>query len=232
VGVGHINRPTIVSRLGNLLEAHADSGVIVAAIAEQLRGVGQLWRAAIVCKLGFRPPSPRPFCDPYEFAVGVGSNPNPLPPVRGATVVCSQHTPLRIVPELGQVSEYASKPSRSEHWAVFHEDESWSYLTNDPRHVPPEPASLPLDAGPLASCADVLAGKAARNDVNTASPWASVKGSDVIPDRERRQDSIVLARNEYVPGVGFALDGADCSPAEEMSTEDAATSAREERELS
>jgi hypothetical protein len=34
--------PTIVSRFGNRFSAHADSGVIVAAIAVQLRGVGHL----------------------------------------------------------------------------------------------------------------------------------------------------------------------------------------------
>jgi hypothetical protein len=32
----------MVSRFGKRLSAHADSGVIVAAIAEQLRGVGHM----------------------------------------------------------------------------------------------------------------------------------------------------------------------------------------------
>jgi hypothetical protein len=38
--VGHILLPTTVSKFRNLFSAHADSGVIVAAIAEQLLGVG------------------------------------------------------------------------------------------------------------------------------------------------------------------------------------------------
>jgi hypothetical protein len=39
-GVGQMLRPTTVSKLGKRPGVHADSGVIVAAIAEQLRGVG------------------------------------------------------------------------------------------------------------------------------------------------------------------------------------------------
>ena len=46
VGVGQMLRPTTVSKLGKRPGAHADSGVIVAAIAEQLRGVGYMFTAA------------------------------------------------------------------------------------------------------------------------------------------------------------------------------------------
>ena len=51
----------------------------------------------------------------------------------------SEHTPLRIEPHLGQVSEYTPEPPRSEHWAVLHEDVAGSYLVNDARHIAPEP---------------------------------------------------------------------------------------------
>jgi hypothetical protein len=149
----------------------------------------------------------------------------------GAAVVRSQHAPFRIEPERGQVSEYTSKPARSEHWAVFHEDESGSNVTNDPLHVEPEPAPLAVDPGALASGADVLARETSRHHVSTASPWSAVKGTDVIPDRERRQGAIVLARNEYVAGVGLSFDGADRAPSMQMSTEDASTSAREKCQL-
>lgn len=147
--------------------------------------------------------------------------------MRGAEVVRSQHTPLRIEPERGQVSKYTSKPARSERWAVFHEHEPGSYLTNDPKHFAPESASLAVDALAFAGDADVLAREASRHHVNTAAPWSSVKGSDVIPDRERRQEPIVLARNEYVPSVGLELDGADRSPSEQVAAKNAASSARE-----
>jgi hypothetical protein len=41
VGVGQMLRPTAVSKLRKRFGAHADSGVMVAAIALQFRGVGQ-----------------------------------------------------------------------------------------------------------------------------------------------------------------------------------------------
>jgi hypothetical protein len=65
------------------------------------------------------------------LAVGVGHNPDPLAFVRSSGGVCSQHTPARIKPQRGQVSENASKPASSERWGVFHEHVSRSYLAND-----------------------------------------------------------------------------------------------------
>jgi hypothetical protein len=44
-----------------------------------------------------------------DKAVGDGQDPEPLAPVRGADIVCSQHAPFRIEPRFGQVSEYGSK---------------------------------------------------------------------------------------------------------------------------
>jgi hypothetical protein len=113
--------------------------------------------------------------------------------MRSADVVRSEHCPFRIIPEFGQVSKNASKPSSSERWGVFHERESRSYLANDPRHVSPKARAGAIDSSPLAGEADVLTGKAARNDVNMASPRAAVKGSHVIPDRERREGSVILS---------------------------------------
>jgi hypothetical protein len=76
-----------------------------------------------------------------------------------------------------------------------------------------------------------LAGKASRNDVNTASPWAAVKGLNVIPDWERRQCSVVLAGNQDACGVGVPLDSAHGAPSKQMSAEYASTSAREKSQL-
>jgi hypothetical protein len=196
-------------------------------------GVGNLTTASVseVPAWAFDPGRLREPLDFASPAVGVGQDPNPLPAVRGAEIVRSQHAPLRIEPQRGQVSKYSSKPTRSEHWAVFHEDEAGFHLTNDPGHFGPEPGALAVEPGALAGCADVLARESARHHVNTAPPWAAVKGSDVIPDRERRQDSIVLARNENIGSVLLSLDGADRSPAEQVSAKDASTSAREKSQL-
>jgi len=77
-----------------------------------------------------------------------------------------------------------------------------------------------------------LAGKPARNHVNTSSPRSTVKGANVIPDRERRQKSVILSAGKYACGVGVSLDGTDGSPSEEMPPEDSPACSGEERELS
>jgi hypothetical protein len=163
--------------------------------------------------------------------VGVGHNPDPLADVRCASVDCSEHTPSRMIPHRGQVSENSSETQGSEHWAVLHKDVSRSYLANDARHLPPESGAGAVDACAVSSGADVLAGKPSRNDINTAAPRSSVKGSHVIPDGKRRQASVVLSRHKNACGVGVALDGADGSPPEQVPAEDASTSAREKSQL-
>jgi len=160
-------------------------------------------------------------------ALGVAHNPNPLALVRGANVGCSQHAPLRIKPQRGQISKYSSESPRSEHWAVFHKDVARSYLANDPGHVAPHAAAFAVNACPPPSGADVLAGKAASHDVNNACPRSSVKSLHVIPNRERREGSIVLSCHKHGLGVGLPLNGADASVAQQLAGKDASTSACE-----
>lgn len=165
-------------------------------------------------------------------AVGVGShNPDAVSLMRRSSVASPEHSPPRIIPQRGQVSENASKPARSEHWGVLHEDEARSYFANDPRHLSPEAGAGAVNAGALSCRADILARESARHHANTASPWSSVKGAHVIPDRERREAPVVLASHENACGVGIALDGADGSPSEQVTAEDASTSAREKSQL-
>src|SRR5690606_31005572 len=93
----------------------------------------------------------------------------------------AEHAPARIIPQRGQVPENSSETPGNEHWTVFHEDVSRSYLVNDSGHLTPEARALAVDACSLSGGADVLTGKAARNDINAASPRSAVKGSHVIP---------------------------------------------------
>jgi hypothetical protein len=73
-----------------------------------------------------------------SWHLGVGSNPDSLSLVRGTNVLCRYASPSHIKPHFGQVSEYDAKSSRSESWGVLHEDESRSYLANNPGHFFPE----------------------------------------------------------------------------------------------
>jgi hypothetical protein len=82
VGVGHILRPTTVSKFGKRFGACADSGVMFAAIAEQLLGVGQF-----------------------------GTNPDSLSFMRCSDMVRSQHSPFCIIPHFGKITEDSGKSS-------------------------------------------------------------------------------------------------------------------------
>jgi hypothetical protein len=97
--------------------------------------------------------------------------------------------------------------------------------------VSPHPAGFSVDACALSGTTDICAGKAARNDINTASPRSAVKSLNVIPDWERREAPVVLAGNQDAGGVGVPLDSAHGAPSKQMPAEDAATSACEKSQL-
>ena len=142
-------------------------------------------------------------------------------------MVRAKHSPFRIEPHRGQVSENGSDSARSEHWAVFHEDEARLYFANDPSELAPKAGTVAFDAFAFAGNADVLARESARHHVNTSAPRSSVKGSHVIPDREGFETSVVLSSHENVAGIGLVFDSADCAPSEQLAAEYSATSARE-----
>jgi hypothetical protein len=83
----------------------------------------------------------------------------------------------------------------------------------------------------VSSGANVLAGKASRYNVNNSAPRLSVKGAYVIPNRERRENFVILSGAQYACGIGFPFNGANGSPSEQLSTENASTSAREKSQL-
>ena len=140
-------------------------------------------------------------------------------------------TPLRIEPHFGQVSENSSESARSEHWAVLHEREPRSYLANDSGHFSPESGAFAVDSRPASDLANVLAWEAARNHVNNSAPRLSVKGANVIPNRERREKAVILSGDKNARGVGLALDSAHGSPAKQVAAEYSSTSPGEEGEF-
>jgi hypothetical protein len=162
VGVGHCLRPTTVSRFGNL-SAHADSGVIVAAIAEQLRGVGQ-----------------------------VSKYPDSFPLVGRSGVASSKHTPLRIIPHRGQVSKDDSKSANSEHWRVFHEDVTGLNFANHSCHFSPQSAFFSADSGPFSGAGNVLTRESTRDDFDKSSPRLSVECFNILKDGKPRKKTVFL----------------------------------------
>jgi hypothetical protein len=77
--------------------------------------------------------------------VGVGQYPYSFPVVWGSGIVSSQHSPSRIKPHLGQVSEYNAKPPGNKQWGIFHKHVPRSNVANDSRHLRPEAGSLACD---------------------------------------------------------------------------------------
>jgi hypothetical protein len=165
---------------------------------------------------------------------GVGKRvdkPESVSLVRRPDIGSSQHCPPTVIPERGQIGEDSVESPNKDRWAVFHEDVAGSNVAHDAREMAPEAGPRALDARPAPCDADVLAGKAARNHVNTAAPRSSVEGANVIPNREGREKAVILSGDKNACGVGLAFDGADGAPPEELSPKDSATSASEKSQL-
>jgi hypothetical protein len=159
--------------------------------------------------------------------VGVGHDPDAVAFVRGTGMVRTLHSPLRIVPQRGQVPKYCSESSGNKHWGIFHEHEARSYFANDSRKFFPESAALAGNSFSFSCGGNVLARKPARNNVNNSAPRFAVKGANIIPDGKRGQTSVVLSCDQYACGVCVEFNGADGTEPAEDSPEYAATSARE-----
>ena len=167
-----------------------------------------------------------------DVHVGVASNdPDSLTFVVGTNLGSSDNTPLRVIPHRGKVCKNSSESPSSEHWAVFHPCESGSNFANDAGHVAPHRRPGPVDSSASTGCADVLARETARYHVNKSAPRSAVKGLNVIPNRERRENAVILSLDKNACGVGSPFNSADCAPSEQVASENSSTSAREKSQL-
>lgn len=69
--------------------------------------------------------------------------------------------------------------------------------------------TLAIGPCPLSGDAVVLAGVARSEDMNCATPWSSVEGEHVRPDRRRMKPPCVHRRDQACGGCGFPLHVAD-----------------------
>src|SRR4051812_8917921 len=66
-----------------------------------------------------------PVMSPVSFqsrAIGVGHDPDPVPPVRSANGCSRYAVPFRVIPDRGQVPENSLHSSSKESWDVLHDD--------------------------------------------------------------------------------------------------------------
>jgi hypothetical protein len=147
-------------------------------------------------------------------AIGVGHNPDPITPVRGANGCSRYAVPLRVIPARGQVSEYAAHEASSirakQPWYVLHEDDSGSHFANDPPEVGPKIA-LVGPSGTLPGKAVWLARDATKDEIHKSMPGSPVKGLEVIPDGSGAQPPILHALSQQPLAVGVSLNVADSS---------------------
>ena len=135
----------------------------------------------------------------------------------------AKHTPSRIVPHRGKITEDSGKSVSNKVRHVLHEDNSRSNLIDDSRHVAPETASSTIDASASTRNGYVLAGEPSGDDVDVASPGQPLKRSHVVPDRESRQESVPLPLEEAFSAPGIKFTSTDGAPAKEEPAQQAAS---------
>jgi len=153
---------------------------------------------------------------------GVGHNPQPLTPVRRAGIIRSDTTPLRIVPQRGQVTEDCSVISTgNKSWHVFQERVPWlddpQYVTSGGPHI-----ALIVLAPSLAGDGEGLAGKSCGNDINHSRIRSGVNADEFshIAERWRVVEKPVSdSLSEHPLTVGVPFDVADWPPSEHFGSE-------------
>lgn len=136
----------------------------------------------------------------------------------GADVGCSQHLPLRIEPEVGQVTKdffdrcpipsLGASPRSKEGADVLHEDVAGSHLTNDPGELRPEPSGV-VGSPPLADAGQRGAGEAAADEIHRSTPRAAIEGRKVVPNRGLLHGLVFHPRHEAGRCVGVPLNVTD-----------------------
>jgi len=109
-----------------------------------------------------------------EFFIGVGHKPDTFATM-GSAQSCRRYVfPFRIIPALGQVSEYSAKPSasffaraRKQVCDVLHDDVSGLKVANKSHNLGPKPAACPFtNSGFFSGGRNVLAREPSGNDID------------------------------------------------------------------
>ncbi len=93
---------------------------------------------------------------------------------------------------------------------VLADDKIRPALAGDPADLGGEEA-FSVGSGPCTCDAVVLAGISRSEDMNDATPWSSVEGEHVGPDRSRMKPPCVHRRDQACGGCGFPLHVTDAA---------------------
>jgi hypothetical protein len=105
--------------------------------------------------------------------------------VRGANVTRTNDGPGAAVAALFEVGADGGKSPNCS-GDVLPEEEGGFALDGDPHVLEEEPAPRAIQPSALSGDAEILARRAASNEVHKATPRSSVEGGDVVPHRSRR----------------------------------------------
>lgn len=128
--------------------------------------------------------------------------------MRSADVVRSEHTPLRIEPEVGKVGQDGVKSQGKVPWYVLEEDQRRLDLVDDPSNVRPEVPRVGL-SGAVAGDGERLARVSRRDEIHDSAPRAAIEGREIVPDRRAIQGRVFHPGHEDGRGEGFPLDVAN-----------------------
>jgi len=121
--------------------------------------------------------------------------------VRGSNVCGRYAIPLRVITDLGQVSENLAHPSTKQRCHVLHEDELRSYHANATHHLPPKPRTGAGNSGAFAGVADVLAGESSGDDAavlgETGAAQAERESADPREEMDLRVPEEVFVRDDF-----------------------------------
>lgn len=118
--------------------------------------------------------------------------------------------PLRIEPELGQVSENSSEAQGKVASDVLQIDESGLHLANDSSDIGPEMALVVFSVA-LAGMRERLARVSRSDEIHRSTPRSAVEGLEIVPDRSRIQGLVLHPGHEDGRGESVPLDTHDGS---------------------
>jgi hypothetical protein len=138
----------------------------------------------------------------------VGQEEEAPPPMRGADLSRREQARFNAEAQLSKASDDVGEAQREMPLDIFAEHPFGPDLVDDPGDFRPEVAGIGGSAT-IAREAEGLAGIAGRDEMNAATPWAAVKGSQIVPDRRRSQGRVRHPRHESCRSMGFPLDVTD-----------------------
>jgi hypothetical protein len=147
-------------------------------------------------------------CRPAERAsvvTAVGQHEDALSSVRSAGVGRGDHSPFRIEPQRGKVSDDGVESQPNVACDVLEADERRGALVDDPPDLGPQ-VSLVLVSESLPSDGEGLTRVARRDEIHDSTPRAAVEGSEVVEDRRRIQGRLFHPGHKDGRSEGVPLD--------------------------